>query len=82
MLMSRKHREHPTKWQPCGAMYGGVCASGMRLLATNNFGGRLGRRTSIDSRQSGINSRERTPAPKSQSKIRENCRSGQLPWEA
>jgi len=30
----------------------------------------------------GINQRERTPAPKSQSENQENWRSGQLPWEA
>jgi len=51
MLMSRKHNEHPTKWQPRAAMYMVVCSIGLSLSATNNFGGRLEGRTSIDSRQ-------------------------------
>ena len=51
MLMSRTHREDSTKWQPCAATYGSVVSLGLTLSATNIFGGKLGRETSIDSRQ-------------------------------
>ena len=51
MLMSRIRNEHSTKWQPCAAMYAVVCSTSLSLSATNSFGGRLERQTSIDSRQ-------------------------------
>ena len=50
MLTSWIYKEHSTKWQPRGAMRGVVCALGLSLSAVNNFGGRLGQETSIDSR--------------------------------
>lgn len=51
MLTSQTYKEHSTKWQqPGGAMRGVVCALGLSLSTVNNFGGKLGQETSIDSR--------------------------------
>jgi len=50
MLTTRTYKQHPTKWQPCAAMYPVVCSLGLTLSAIDTFGGRLGQERSIDSR--------------------------------
>ena len=50
MLNTRTYKQHPTKWQPCAAMYPVVCSLGLTLSAINTLGGRLGQEQSIDSR--------------------------------
>src|SRR5882724_2610147 len=54
MMTSRKYKEHLAKWQPSAAMRGvcllGRLSSASTTLGVNRFGGRLGQKTSIDSR--------------------------------
>ncbi len=51
MLTSWTDKEHSPKSRPYTGMRGLACALGLSLPAANNFGGRLGQETSIDSRR-------------------------------
>jgi len=49
-MMTRKQYEQSMPWQPSAAMKSVVCSLGQTLSATDYFGGRLGKETSINRR--------------------------------